>query len=259
MTSRKHRNKGARGGDGRRRSVVKKAELHYAAVVGPRGAKLDELGIGNGGDAAGLKLVAIRSALNEVTVVTAEAAFFVIRSPADFTPARQELFRLALRSMIADALTKKLRSDQNSHHRHVSDGSSMIEELQHWLGVWDNNRAVSAIAQLDEAVDATSARVDVAGRARVPVSEGAAYFDISNVALCDFCSGAADATSFEWSLALPGGSLSAMSELLSEIVSAEDATKHIVAKLTEWGWAMGVGDLIMRKSEVMTTSCSSKI
>ena len=45
-------------------------------MVGPRGAKLDELGIGNGAEAAGLKLVAIRSGLNEVTVVTAQAAFF---------------------------------------------------------------------------------------------------------------------------------------------------------------------------------------
>ena len=153
----------------------------------------------------------------------------------------------------------KLRADQNSHHQHSSHGSSMIEELQRWLGVWDNDRTGGAIAQLDEAVDATSARIDAAGRARVPVSEGAAFFDISNVELCDFCGGAADATSFEWSLALPGGQLSAMSELLSDVVSADDAKKSVVAKLTAWGWVMGVGDLVMRKSEVLTTSCSSKL
>ena len=54
-----------------------------------------------------------------------------------------------------------------------------------------------------------------------------------------------------------GWVVSAMSELLSEIVP-RGRHKNVVAKLTEWGWAMGVGDLIMRKSEVMTTSCSVK-
>ena len=53
--------------------------------------------------------------------------------------------------------------------------------------------------------------------------------------------------------------MSAMSELLSDVVSADDAKKSVVAKLTAWGWVMGVGDLVMRKSEVLTTSCSSKL
>ena len=114
------------------------------------------------------------------------------------------------------------------------------------------------MAELSDALAATRPRVAHAGAETVSMSEGAAHIDIRQVELCDFCSGAADATAFRWSLALPGGSLGGVAALLRDLASRREFAARVVRKLAEWGWTMAVGDLLMREAEVITTGCRAE-
>ena len=162
-----------------------------------------------------LKLLSLQTGLNDISVVVARAAFFGMHAAA-FDQQKQQQFRDSLLLVAAHRLAEKLRASMGGS----ATTTSRLHKLAAWLGSSET---------------------------------GGPHIDITDVAPCTWCSGAADATGFSFAVALPAH----MQKPYSEVISDPGLGPHVVAGLRRLGWKLGVGDLKIDEPDDMSVRCGS--
>ena len=160
-----------------------------------------------------LKLLSLQTGLNDISVVVARAALFGMH-PAAFDRQKQQQFRDSLLLVAAHRLAEKLRASMGGS----ATTTARLHKLAAWLGSSET---------------------------------GGPHIDITDVAPCTWCSGAADATGFSFAVALPAH----MQKPYSEVISDPGLGPHVVAGLRRLGGKLGVGDLKIDEPDDMSVRC----